>query len=673
MSTLVLVSFCPATANGQTVLGGTQAENRTVPSVSLSTGVERDINRYRWIFGAGAEARFGQWAMLFDNQFTSDALILFQNQLSFRDANRARLMLKRPLTSRAELRIGGTSNWYSLSRVYNQHTYIGGRITDGSNWIEPRLGFALDSRPGIGPTPAVSPSRTDAGPLAGFAAYMNLTDDGTYNAEVNAGGSYERISPRQSHKIFANGNTLARFNDTQLSGTVMVVTTRRDAYQATSFLNRENVVSESIEATTSDTLAVATTLTAPIRGGFSINGTITFGSNARHVRNPNPDEETLFFETDFSRRDVETTVNLLFETRRVNSRLTFHGGIEEEQRTLSNRDRLPAVQATQKANLLRQADFDRGYYALTFYNRIDVTRRITATGDATINLLRHDTPEINPDDRDERFIRSQLGIRGIISPYFSTDVQIFATRYETVYLKAIRSAENNVQRSLRLRPGFNWTPSRQTRIRIGTEIRATYTVDDFVLGGRRPRDQSARELAYELDGNHHFPGGVSVLFSGEQSDLRLGRFFEDTFSEIPFDTLQTTAGWVRVRVGQKAQAEIGVRLFQRRDFNQSTLVRYNRYNEDGTPVLDVNDEPVVASIVRQGKERITQIGPTTSITWPVSRDATIRADGWLTFQHVTRRLYGDIPEADRDEILQAARSGTRTTIPNLSLTVSWAF
>ncbi|NNE35226.1 MAG: hypothetical protein HKN13_08325, partial [Rhodothermales bacterium] len=295
------------------------------------------------------------------------------------------------------------------------------------------------------------------------------------------------------------------------------------------------------------------------------------------------------------------------------------------------------------------------------------------TGDATINLLRHDTPELNPDDRDERFARGQLGLRSIVNEYLSADLQVFATQYETVYLKAIRSAENNVQRSLRLRPAFNWTPSAKTRVRVGTEIRATYTVDDFVLGGRRPRDQSARELQFELDGTHDFGDGVVARFSGEQSELRLGRFFEDSFSEIPFDTLQTTAGWVRIRVGGSAQAEIGLRVFQRRDFNQSTRVRYRRLDADGNPVIDSNGDPIIATIVKPGREKISQLGPTCSITWPVPRGASIRVEGWLTFQHVSRRLYGTLPESEANEIARAARAGTRTTIPNLALTMSWAF
>ncbi|MCB0720371.1 MAG: hypothetical protein KDD65_18135 [Bacteroidetes bacterium] len=640
-------------------------------TASLVTGIERDINRYQWIVGGNLSTSVGAWAISAENRFVSDALILFQNRLSFRDANRARVSAVRNISQTADLRVGGTSNWYSLSRVYNQMLYAGSRLGRDTYWVEPRLGYSIDARPGVGANPGSTPIRTDAGPAGGFLAHIATETPDNWSGVVDLGGSYERISPRQQHKLYANGITSARFENAQLSGNVAVVTTRRDAYQATSFLNRDNAISESIEATTSDTLAVATSFSAPVFGPLTLDGTLDFGANARRVRNPNPSEETLFFETDFSRRNLDATLNLVYTRGSNTARITFHGGVEEEQRTLSNRDRLPPVQATQKANLLRQADFDRGFYALSGFFRTGIGRRFVATGDATINLLRHDTPDINPDDRDERFARGQIGLRGIVNEYLSADVQVFATQYETVYLKAVRSAENNVQRSLRLRPVINWTPSRDTRVRVGSEIRATYTVDDFVLGGRRPRDQSARELQYDVDGQHNFGGGLMLRFSGEQSELRLGRFFADSFSEIPFDTLQTRSGWIRLSTGGRATAELGLRVFYRRDFNQSTRVQYARVDADGNPIVDANGDPIFTTITRPGRERIAQIGPTCSITWQATAGATIRIDGWLTFQRISRRLYGTLPDGEREQILEAARSGVRTTIPNMTMTVSW--
>jgi len=40
-------------------------------------------------------------------------------------------------------------------------------------------------------------------------------------------------------------------------------------------------------------------------------------------------------------------------------------------------------------------------------------------------------------------------------------------------------------------------------------------------------------------------------------------------------------------------------------------------------------------------------------------------------QHVRRRLYGGLPDADADRIRRTARRGTRKLIPNVALTVVW--
>jgi hypothetical protein len=230
-------------------------------------------------------------------------------------------------------------------------------------------------------------------------------------------------------------------------------------------------------------------------------------------------------------------------------------------------------------------------------------------------------------------------------------------------LKAQRSAENNVQRSLRLRPSVTWRPNTHTRIELSSEVRANYTVDDFLLPGRRASDQAARELRYDLDAEHEIGRGVRIRVSGRVSDLRLGRFLHEPFAEIPFDTLRTTSVWVRLSVGERVQAEVGMRAFIRSDYDRGTTVRYEREDEPG----------VQYSISRPGRRKIAQIGPTTSILWPLRGGKLIRVDGWATMQSVTNRLYGALPEGLAEVIRRAAIRGTKTLIPNLAVTMQWRF
>ena len=267
---------------------------------------------------------------------------------------------------------------------------------------------------------------------------------------------------------------------------------------------------------------------------------------------------------------------------------------------------------------------------------------------------------MNPDDRDELLYNALLGTRFRLRDNLDLMIHISGSRFHTVYLKAIRSAENSVQRSIRYRPSVNWRPGPNTRIRLASEVRATYTVDDFVLAGRRPTDQAAREMRYEVDAEHRVADAMRVLVTASLSDLQLGRFLDNVFAEIPFDTLRTVSAWGRIQTGRTVQAEVGMRVFIRTDFDRAASVRY-------TPPY--SDEEVLIS--RMGRQRIDQIGPTMAIVWPMRRDAYLRVDGWATFQQISHRLYGDLPEGREEAIRDAANRGRRTMIPNLALTMRW--
>ncbi len=364
-------------------------------------------------------------------------------------------------------------------------------------------------------------------------------------------------------------------------------------------------------------------------------------------------------------------MGLLYETTAITSLLTVNGGAEIEQRQLANRDVLPPVQATQKGDLLEQADYDRSFFQLRWRNQLSLTKRIDFQAEGAASILRHDTPVTNQDDRDEAFYNGQVGLQYRINKYLQANFNVFASYYHTVYLKARRSAENNVQQTLRFRPTVIWTPSEPAYFRVSSEVRATYTVDDFVLEGRRPTDQAAREMKYEAEYRQQLGGGFELHATGGFSDLRLGRFLENQFAEIPFDTLQTYSGWVRLRAEGRLTSEVGIRLFVRTDFERANTVRYRRIDENGNFVVDKEGIVQRTTISRPGRRWIEQVGPTFAIIWPMKKASALRLDGWLNIQHIRQRLYGDLPPDLVEHIQREARKGTFKTIPNISLTVLW--
>lgn len=642
---------------------------------SLQTSFERDVNRYRWAAGLEVNQRIAAWQLRASNQFSSDAFILFNDLLSFRDENLFNWTLSQSGQKRIRPRFKGHLAWFSQSRVLSQDLYASTIFmpTKGIS-IEPSIGIAIDQRPGALRETGIAPLKRDAGPAFGGRILISPDALSDYQVNLDAGGNMQLINPRRGRQLSMRGRAERLFNETRLASTISYSNFRRDAYQGVSFLNRDATTSarrESIEATTSDTLFVGIELETPFTQNLQFTSRVDFSANNRKIRTFRAPDESLFFDTDFNRRSVDAEVGLLYEISRITSWLTITGGAEVEQRQLSNRDILPPIQATQKGDLLKQADYDRSFFTVRWRNRVSVTNWLFTRIEGAASILRHDTPASNQDDRDEAFYTGQFGVQYIPNAYLQASLDLYGTYYHTVYLKARRSAENNVQRSLRLRPSVVWTPNNRTYWRLSSEVRATYTVDDFLLEGRRPTDQSAREIQYDGEFKQNLGNGFEIVATGGLSDLRLGRFLADSFAEIPFDTLRTYSGWLKLRSAGRLNSEIGVRLFVRSDFERAGNVRYRRLDEDGNFIVDEQGNVLRSTITRPTRRWIEQIGPTFAIAWPMKRQSTLRLDGWMNIQHIRQRLYGDLPEALAAHIRAEAIRGSRKIIPNLSISVLW--
>ncbi len=633
----------------------------------LQAGFERDVNRYRWTAGLDSRLDLGGWNLMLSDRYRSDAFLLFDDRLSFRDENKFRFDARQQQDGQGgEFVVFGTADWYSLSRVFRQDVWGGYRFRPTSRiWIEPAVGFSTDARPGFGANAATVPVRTDFGPSAGLRFAMPMADLGGYLTEASGIAQIQRTAPRTGRMLRSNLASSRTFERTSIRTRVSGSSVRRDAYQAASFLNRDDSSgrqTETVESTRSDTVMVGLDVESRLARPFIVTGSLDVSANSRRVQTLRAPESALFFDSDFDRRTVEATFAGRWEKDEVRARLAFTAGVETERRRLRNADDLPAAQAVQKLNLLRQADNERGYFSFQGTVNMMPLRWWSIMFDGSANILRHDTPEVNPDDRDELLYNGVMGSRIQIRDGLDVTLQVFGSWFHTVYLKSIRSAENSVQRSLRYRPSIRWSPTRDTRLRLSSEVRATYTVDDFLLPGRRPTDQAAREIRYDFEGDHNFGDGLRLRITASISDLQLGRFLDDVFAEIPFDTLRTYSGWARVQTGGKVSAEIGMRLFIRTGFDRSSTIRY---------IIPESGEE--AAVTRQGRQRIDQIGPTMAVSWPMRHNAYLRVDGWATLQRVSYTLYGDLPEGRESLIRKAASKGRTTMIPNLSVTMQWGF
>jgi len=653
-----------------TVLTPILAQAQT--NLHLETGFDREVNLYRWQSTARYDARWAEWQLSVANRFVSDAFIQFDDQLRFRDEDRMLLSAERRLGSVLDAILRGYVDWFGSGRALAQGLLAGIAYRPlRAVSIVPLAGVAADRRPGPPQSDGTIVQHSDAGPAGGGAVKVASRTVAGYLVDLDAEGIWENLTPRRGHRVHIAGSAERAFGEARLSSAMRISSRRRDTYQAASFLNRDQLQSaQSVEATTSDTLDARLQLLAPVAAGLRVIAQADLIANNRRIRTARAPEQSIYFETDFARRAFGGEFGLLYDRGSVSAELTAEVDISAERRELSNREELPASEATRRALLLQQADYDEGVLGVQGRFRAVILPRMTLMFTGSSRIVRHDTPIANLDDRDEVVHNMELGIQVRPRRHLTAEVKVFGSYYHAVFLNQERSAENSVQRSLRLRPAVSWHPHARTRLELASEVRATYTVDDFVLPGRPSKDQSAREMRLETNWEQAVTEDSDFRLTASFADLRLGRLLWSSFAEIPFDTLRTYNFWVRFETGRQLRGELGWRAFVRSDYDRVARIQYARLDASGNPVTDTSGAVLQSSIARAAQRWITQMGPAAALNW--TRGTTrLRLDAWANMQRVFHILYGSLPESSREHIRESARRGSRRLIPLVRLGVSW--
>src|SRR5690625_232871 len=138
---------------------------QTMPNVSVETGLQRDVNQYRWRFGIATTGKEGSWSYDVRNLYLSDAFILFNEELRFRDENELTWRVDRPLGGDWATLAFGRLSYFGQSRVLVQQSLAGVEYRpDARLMLRPMVGVALDQRPGGIIDGGRTPLRSDVGP-----------------------------------------------------------------------------------------------------------------------------------------------------------------------------------------------------------------------------------------------------------------------------------------------------------------------------------------------------------------------------------------------------------------------------------------------------------------------------------------------------------------------------
>ncbi len=270
-----------------------------------------------------------------------------------------------------------------------------------------------------------------------------------------------------------------------------------------------------------------------------------------------------------------------------------------------------------------QRDYDASNTRLYFNTRYFPWVKDTFHINFSSSILRYNTPSgNNNDDRDKLSLITELGYSRKLNPYlyFSVSGRLYFVHY--VYLRATRSAQNNWNRVISLRPSILFDVG-IIKLRPTFEVLANYTVYDFEDKVSGINSFSFRQLSYSdslyLGFTNRISLQSSVYFRYYENGLLYWKSFAETPQNSNFENL--SKGYLFLKQDENVAIAAGARYYFLKTINlqQGLATPSNR------------------------DYRLISIGPQALISYEFESGSEIRFEGWYEFQRVNQQDVREIP------------------------------
>ncbi len=627
-----------------------------VPSLNADTRFNRQLDALRWDMGGATMVSGEGYSFTLDNSFNSRLFMRGGSATNIQDENvlnlNGRVHISEPFYA-----VGFGRSYRYTSVDVRQDFMMGGLGIDlpGLAQVELMGGVFSDHRN----------NELDQGPSVAARVASQPIELGDWTIRPEGWMHYADIDRRTYQNYHADTELAYQTEMVNFRSRLRMARAVRESYQPSSFFNRD--VSDLIEGVTSDTtqanLSLEIPLIGPVEGRFSMDARQV---NRRFESRSITEEEQNLYDTETTRERVDLRASAVLPAGSHNLELGLEYQIANRRAGILNPEDFTDEQITRRNEMLDNSTFSQSRIGLFTQNRVGIAEGHSLNLSGRVSILRYDTPELNIDDRDELSYRASVGSDHRISDYLSGGVTISGEAIHQVYLRAERSIDNHWRRVLRLRPYFEWSPFESLRIRQFFGIRANYTVDDFELPGRTGNNRSSREFNFRTQVDWDIGTDWNISAEASRSELRIGRLFWDSFTEIPTDTL-TTYNFDLMISREIGRAEIaaGGRYFIKLDYLPQTTLTTTIPGEEG------GEQPV--SQTAPGRQITRQFGPAVDINIPFSSGNRLQFRGWLQNEGINRRLFTAYPDEVEEAFRQEERRTSRRQYPNMELQVSFQF
>ncbi|TNE69628.1 hypothetical protein EP331_13925 [bacterium] len=616
------------------------------PGITSISEFKRELDNFNWSYKTDGNWNWKQHSLGFTSTLNSRLFLFNKIAQNVQDETLASVWSNHKLTK--TLFLFTNSDYYSFTNTdvttFQTRAGIGFRFWDIS--LKPSLGFYSDTRS----------KRTDQGlqmALQTQSAPIQLDDD--FRTQFNGQILYADLEPRTFHQTFVQSRTNYQTQELSVSLNGTYSFNERDSYQPSSFFNRNitDIIEKVISDTTKFQLSLNTQLNDELR--FSFTGLSLY--NIRNFENKPLTESTenSIIDTRYTRQEIEGITSLDFNYGLTQGQIGLRYAISGLDAKITRTLNISDEQLTRRDEQLRNTFYNQEITELFAKSSWNLTASQSINANATISILRFDTPETNFDDRDELFTALEVEHKFISGSSYQTSILLSGETYHRVFLFSQRSIENNKRQSLRLQPSMIWFPTKRIRWANQFLVRANYTVYDFQSTDGTIRDQSSREWGLSSDIRWEFVNNWFANILVSRNRLLIGQLFWNEFSETPIDTLTTT----RVETAlewqkQGVYAKVGMRLFIKDDYVPVTVLQLNNETENLTRFVT-------------GNQQTFQFGPMVSIRWTSSKYGEVSVDGWLQLQYLRNQWYVEVPNNFQSALSEDERFKRTRIFPNLSI------
>jgi hypothetical protein len=625
--------------------------------ISGNSNFARQLDAVSWNFNSAVNYQKDNLDLSLFNTFNSRMFIFNERAQNVQDEHSARLQFGYDFTPYIGITGRARTFTFTNTSLRQDIAYAGLRFRPYDIVrIEPSIGIMSDERS----------NRRDQGLAYSLDVNFDILQIGETRVEPSFFTEIADINPRRYRSTQYGTRTLYQFEDVfEISTEFWIRNARRDSYQASSILNRDE--SNFIESIESDTLMANVSIRTPITQRIYANIDVFALNNIRKVLNYalEDDPNLQLYDSRSIRQNLDIITSFVYPTRTMRLNVGFAWMYQIRQSQLTNTEGFPEDQIRRRTEILENSNYNQRRFEVFSRNNFRITPRYDVDLFGSTSIMRYDTPEMNRDDRDELSFMVRTQHRYRYSDELTAYFTLAGEAYHYVYLFSERSIENNWRRSIRLIPEINWQPSDKFILRQRFLVRANYTVEDFEVAGRQKNDQSAREMAFITNTSWEFSDGWSLDTDASRSELRIGRLFWKTFQETPIDTLITyDIQTVITRRFGDIHVSSGIRYFRKIDFLQRATVQLE---------LEDNGEIIRETRVSTGQQITEQWGPVVTIRLPLSARNELYINGWMQRQETWQKLYTTYPEELRQAFLRAERQTTRRMFPNLEITARFRF